>query len=45
MDFPASSGVQRFGDRDGPFFLGLGWALLLSLPVWLGLGLLLLLLR
>jgi hypothetical protein len=40
---PAPSVIKRFLDRDARFFRGAVWALVLSLPVWIGLALLFLL--
>jgi len=40
---PAPSVIERFLDRDARFFRGAVWALVLSLPVWIGLALLFLL--
>ena len=37
---PTSSKIERFLDRDERFFRGAVWALVLSLPVWIGLALL-----
>ena len=40
---PTPSVIKRFLDRDARFFRGAVWALVLSLPVWIGLALLFLL--
>jgi hypothetical protein len=40
MDSSAPHLMRRFVDRDERPFRGIGWAVLLSLPVWLGMALL-----
>ena len=40
MDSSAPHLMRRFVNRDERPFRGIGWAVLLSLPVWLGMALL-----